>query len=356
MKVLLTGGTGAAGQYVLQTLMTTNHEVRVLALPDSLHRLNFRDRIEIVLGDVADETALREATSGVDLVFHTALVRPTPTMPRSAMDAVNVAGTRRLVEAAAPSADRIVLVTSAAVYADHAAPASWPVTDASERYPSGGPLAMTHAESLIAAEDVLMESAARHRTDFAILRPTLIGGRKARAIEWMVALALRAPERLGDLHRFVGPMQWVHGSDVGTAAMLLGEEDAARNGCFLAAGAEPLTAFDLQALVWSVLNVGRDDNPHARAAHAAQLGLPKYASPGLAGMGWRPRTGPRDIIVEALGRLEFETSESLRLPTHLVHEGVDAPEAALAAWDFGEATAPLEVGVEEWGYAGYGTS
>jgi len=323
VKVLLTGATSAAGQYILQTLMTTDHDVRVLALPDTMHRIQFRDRIDIVPGDLRDDTSLREAADGVELVFHTALVQPSATMDRRTLEALNIEGTERLVAAVAPSARRIVLVTSSAVYADHLAPALWPVTDGSERYPSGPPATAAFTETLIAAEDRFLDMADTLGFEHVILRPTLLGGRKAPSIEQLLTAALKRPDLIEGQHDVLGLMHWLHGSDLGAAALLVGEDPRAADRAFLAAGPEPITIYDAQRILWNVMHVGREDNPHTDAAYAANLGLPKYVSDGLHALGWRARIPASEIVMEALGRLDFKTSESLRLPAHLISEVVD---------------------------------
>lgn len=317
-KVLVTGPTGAAGQYVLELLMTTDHDVRVLALPDSMHRINFRDRIEIVPGQLSDRQALREAADGVEIVFHTALVSPPPALKPDTMMAVNVGGTRNLLAACAGRIRRFVMVSSNNVYTPHRSPAMWPVLDDAPRMAHGNQQQAALGESLIAAEDAVFDAAGRGDVEYAILRPTVIAGRSAAFIDSMVTGIIRGTADLDLQRRMWDMMQWTHGSDLGRAALLLAEREEARNQCFLAAGSEPITVYDVQSLMWEIMNIGRDDNPYAEIAACHNIGLPKFEPRKLRALGWRPRVGVRQCIAEVLGRLEFYSSESIRLPTHLV--------------------------------------
>lgn len=317
-KVLVTGPTGASGQYVLERLMTTDHAVRVFALPDSMHRINFRDRIEIVPGQLADRRALREALEGVEVVFHTALVSPPPSLTAETMHAVNVEGTRNLVEACAGKIDRLVLVSSNNVYTPHRSPAMWPLVDDALRMAHGNPQQAALGESLIAAEDEVFEAAARGAFDFAVLRPTVIAGRSASFIETMLVGILRGTGNLEMQRRMWDTMQWTHGTELSSAALLVAHHPQARNQCFLVAGDEPVTIYDIQSKIWELMNIGRNDNPFAQIAACNNIGLPKFDPRKLRALGWRPNVSVRQCIAEVLGRLEFYSSESIRLPPHLV--------------------------------------
>lgn len=76
MNILLTGGAGFIGQYVLRELLARGHQVRVL---DSLRRDVHRDGgpvkldgAELQAGDVRDAAAVDRALSGVEAVIHLA--------------------------------------------------------------------------------------------------------------------------------------------------------------------------------------------------------------------------------------------------------------------------------------------
>lgn len=321
MKVLVTGPTGAIGQYILEVLMTTGHDVRVLALPDSMHRINFRDRIEMVPGELSDRIALDEAVDGIDVIYHAAVVSPPPAMKPETMDAINVEGTRNLLAAAAGKVKRLVFMSSNNVYTPHRSPAMWPLLDDALREAHGNPAQTQLGECLIAAEDLVFEAGAKGEIDYAVMRPTVVAGRKCPFVENMIVGILRNPDNLEMQRRMWDMMQWSHGSDIAHAAILAGEHDDARNQCFLVAGDEPITIYDVQKLMWDVMNVGREDqNPYAELAALNNLGLPKFEPRKLKALGWAPEVGVKQCIAEVLGRLEFYSSAAIKMPAHLLDE------------------------------------
>ncbi len=319
MKVLVTGATGAVGQYVLEALMATSHEVRVLALPDSLHRLNFRDRIEIVPGEFADAQAVREAVDGVELVYHAGLAGPPPAHPPEVFTAVNVDGTRNLLRAAvAAEVRRVVMCSSSHVYAPHRSPALWPVAEDAPRAARGGPLQVAHGESLIAAEDLVFEAAARDGLEYGVLRPTVVAGRVSPFIDDLVRAVTTRADRIEIERRIWDVMQWVHGTDVAAAALMVGEDPRARDRCFVVAGDETITAYDVLAMIWEFGNFGRDDNPFADLAARNNIGVKKFEPARLNALGWRPRVDVKRCLAEVLGRHEFYSSTSLKIPPELL--------------------------------------
>ena len=76
--VLITGGAGFIGRYVAGALLTRGYGVRVLdALVDQVHQGRGRPEaldkdVELIVGDVRDETQVLSALGGVDHVIHLA--------------------------------------------------------------------------------------------------------------------------------------------------------------------------------------------------------------------------------------------------------------------------------------------
>ena len=114
MRYLVTGGSGFLGINLIRYLLEHGHEVRSLDLvgfdyPDCA------ERVEAIVGDIRDETAVAEAMRGSDIVVHTAAALPlySPEDIRS----TDVDGTRILLEAAqAADVERFVMISSTAVY------------------------------------------------------------------------------------------------------------------------------------------------------------------------------------------------------------------------------------------------
>lgn len=96
MTVLVTGGGGFLGRYVVQALLDRGEAVRVLArgaYPDLAER-----GVECVRGDIADAEAVNRAVEGCDVVHHVA-GQPGIWGPREMYWRPNVEGTRNVVEA-----------------------------------------------------------------------------------------------------------------------------------------------------------------------------------------------------------------------------------------------------------------
>lgn len=112
-KCLVTGGTGFIGRRLVVRLLDAGWRVRVLSRR-SLQRLGgLASRgVEIVHGDLSGDD-LRSVVAGQDVVFHLA----GETRDSRRFEAVNVSGTRRLVEAAASAGvRRLVHVSSVGVF------------------------------------------------------------------------------------------------------------------------------------------------------------------------------------------------------------------------------------------------
>lgn len=82
-KVLVTGGTGSFGGAILDRLLSTDvDEVRVFSRDEQKHvrmeRAIKDSRVRYIVGDVRDRLRVREAVSGVNIVFHAAAIKHVP--------------------------------------------------------------------------------------------------------------------------------------------------------------------------------------------------------------------------------------------------------------------------------------
>lgn len=112
MQVLVTGGTGQIGGAVTRALLERGDAVRCLVRkPDRLGNLVGLD-VEVAPGDITDPASVRAATDGVDAVVHAAGVVSYWARKADFQYAVNVDGTRYVLDAAADAGVRRVLFTS----------------------------------------------------------------------------------------------------------------------------------------------------------------------------------------------------------------------------------------------------
>ena len=115
MKALVTGANGFVGSAVVQALLGRGSEVRTLVRARSDHRNLHRLPVDIQFGDLLDRPSIDRAMAGCDAVFHVAAdYRLWVPEPRR-MFAVNVDGTRNVMESAlAAGVDRVVYTSSVA--------------------------------------------------------------------------------------------------------------------------------------------------------------------------------------------------------------------------------------------------
>lgn len=124
MTVLVTGGAGFIGSNLVRELVALGHHVVAFDDLSTGSARNLEDvsgRLDLVIGDVRDASAVRRAARGASAVFHLAALG---SVERSIGDpftshAVNVDGTLNvLVAAREEGAKRLVYASSSSVYGD----------------------------------------------------------------------------------------------------------------------------------------------------------------------------------------------------------------------------------------------
>lgn len=102
----MTGATGYIGGLLVPMLLDAGHTVRALARnPDKLRDAPWRDRAEVVRGDLGDVDSLTEAFDGVDVVYYLVhsmgtssdFVKAEAQSARNVVDAAKRAGVKRFV-------------------------------------------------------------------------------------------------------------------------------------------------------------------------------------------------------------------------------------------------------------------
>ena len=168
MLVLVTGGGGFLGQYIVEQLLARGDRVRSLARGHypALASLG----VECVRADLRDAAAVRQACAGVDVVFHTAAVAGIWGPWQDYFD-VNVLGTRHVLEGCRQhGVPRLVLSSSPSVTFD-----GHPQEGVDERapYPARWLCHYQHTKAL--AEQAVLEA---NGSDLATcaLRPHLVWG------------------------------------------------------------------------------------------------------------------------------------------------------------------------------------
>lgn len=74
-QILITGGAGFVGSHLADALLEAGHRVRVLdSLAEQVHGGRLPDylspEVELMIGDIRDQAAVRRALDGVEVIFH----------------------------------------------------------------------------------------------------------------------------------------------------------------------------------------------------------------------------------------------------------------------------------------------
>ncbi|MEP7002923.1 MAG: GDP-mannose 4,6-dehydratase [Chloroflexota bacterium] len=174
-RVLLTGITGFIGSHLAERLVADGHEVHGIAFEPQPHPnlASIKDKVRIHRADLGDADALKAAVAAArpDALVHLAAqaIPAEAQKDAKATVAVNVAGTRKVLDALEPFAGaHLVYASSADVYG---VPDHTPVREDTPLRPTN-----VYAESKVAAEDVVRAFGDRPGHPTVILRPANTNG------------------------------------------------------------------------------------------------------------------------------------------------------------------------------------
>ncbi|MEC7734181.1 MAG: NAD(P)-dependent oxidoreductase [Chloroflexota bacterium] len=162
--VLITGGAGSVGRQLAGMFLAEGRSVRIFDLPFmDFTGLEGEPNVEVLKGDITDRGSVNEAVLNVGGILHlAALLPPTSERDRYKTFAVNVEGTRNIVDALKTQSSKATLVftSSISTYGDTSNETD-PITISQPQNAID-----IYAESKIAGEKILIESG----VNFVILR------------------------------------------------------------------------------------------------------------------------------------------------------------------------------------------
>ena len=92
-RILVTGGTGFLGAYIIRELVEKNYFVRAIrrnnTLPSFIEE-KILEKVEWLPGDILDVVSLEDAMEGMDAVIHSAAIVSFLRKDREKMNQVNV--------------------------------------------------------------------------------------------------------------------------------------------------------------------------------------------------------------------------------------------------------------------------
>ncbi len=170
-SAFLTGGSGLVGGHLLARLTASGTRVSALVRSQSAQRKVTEHGAEPVHGDLFDVAGLARAMQGADVVFHVAGVNDTCPRDVSAMDRVNIDGTRAVIAAAASAGvERVVYTSSAAAIGEPHGSIGTETTVHCGEYPS------PYARSKYLAEIAAFDEAAGAGIDLVAVNPSSVQG------------------------------------------------------------------------------------------------------------------------------------------------------------------------------------
>ncbi len=246
MKILVTGATGFTGSHLTAGLLDEGHEVRALVREssnfDSLRHLE----LEMVRGDIRDKAAVERAVKGIDAVYHLAACYRQAGIRDSVYRAVNVEGTRNVLEAALRhNVQRVIHCSTVGVHGHIARPPA----DESAPFNPGDP----YQESKLEAEMLARQFHERHGLPVVIVRPTgIYGPGDLRFLKLFRAIRRRKFIMLGS-GRTLYHMTYI--SDLIAGLKLCGNGDGILGECFIIGGEESVSLERLVGMIAAELGV-----------------------------------------------------------------------------------------------------
>jgi len=233
MTILITGATGFIGRHLIQRLLEQSVSVRVVTRDPNRLPVQWRDRVEVVIGDLSDKRIQTAATKGVGLIYNLA----GETRDSSLMRAINVEAVHGLLETAAQAGvNRIIHLSSVGVIGAREAGV---VTEETPCRPK-----TFYEQSKLEGEQIVLEYAQSGKIEGVVLRPTIVFGDERERIgdsllEWLRTLLRRRFVFIGKK----GVANYIYVGDVVEALLRLAEISVIRPAVYIAADSVPMSDF-----------------------------------------------------------------------------------------------------------------
>ena len=304
--ILITGGTGFIGSYLVEKLLKEGREVRLLVRNPK----KIKWKVEHVVGDITDRRSVREALRDADGVYHLAAIFRHGVNP-SIIWKANYQGTVNLIEEALrQNVEKFLHVSTVGVigYAN-----SKPLDETAPYKPNPN----AYSQSKAKAEEYVLQMHKEHGIDVRVIRPAFVYGiGNTYGLNLLIDTVAKGKLKwvIGDGSNYIHPIHVLDLVDAITTVM----EKGGSGEIYIAANESPVTLRDFLDLVAKLsgrkvrygfpptlarlilrLRGGIGDS----SAEETILAFTKnwfYSVEKLKSLGWRQRMGLEDGVREVI--------------------------------------------------------
>jgi nucleoside-diphosphate-sugar epimerase len=237
-RTLVTGAGGAVGHFLVDELLRIGHKVVALDLPRA--HIPAKEGVEVIEGDVSDDTVIEKAVDGVQAIVHAAAIVDIA-LSFEKLAPVNYEATKKLfLKAKEKGVQLFLFFSTGSAYPGGLEPMTedTPLTIAND-----------YVRSKVMSEEFLKAQASPPIVN--ILRPALIYGPWGKVLASSLATTPALLKLLGGNAVLIsgGPKSnWVHSEDVARAACFLVENPQPHGEAFNVAGDETISVMDMFAI------------------------------------------------------------------------------------------------------------
>ncbi|MHB8466573.1 MAG: NAD-dependent epimerase/dehydratase family protein [Acidimicrobiales bacterium] len=293
--VLVTGATGLTGANVCRMLVERGDRARALVRPDADSAPLGALGVELAIGDVTDASSVASAAAGCDGAIHCAALLGGSSQDLTEFEAVNVAGTRHVLDAAQAVGMRRVVALSTGTFFDTTTgvePEDAPIAE----HPSSDPYTVT---KLAAFREAMARAAAGQDVvtchPGAIYGPAPVASRALARTSFNRVLLGGIRGRLVRYLRF--PVTWVFADDVARGSIAALDRGVSGERYMLDGRPEDVMsvaeACNRACALAGVAHRVEDVEPSADPELAATFG------PTLVSIATKPRADPRQRTAES---------------------------------------------------------
>ena len=163
-KVFITGATGFTGGYLFKELVRRGYPVRALVRNKVKAKHLEGENVELVEGDLRDAAFLKHVLEGIHTVYHIAAIFRQENLTEDDMFAVNVEGTRNMLEAAVTA--KVARFVHCSTVGVHGAPKQIPADEGAAYNPGDH-----YQRSKVEGEKVAIEYMQKADIPVTIFRP-----------------------------------------------------------------------------------------------------------------------------------------------------------------------------------------